>query len=238
MDQTSLHSVKDAVEKHFTHDRLDILICNAGIMAHQTAVSKDGYEIQFATNHLGHAMLIRCLLPTLVKTAKQPGSDVRIISLTSLGFFFHPRDGISFKELESGSTMYRLIMGGWLRYGQSKLANILYATALSKHYPSITSVSVHPGVVKTDIVNNQSLANRLFIYLSQWFMGRGLLQPEQGAWNTAWAAAAAKKGELKNGGFYVPVGKDGWNDVLDKTARDGELADRLWGWTEGILEKC
>ncbi|KAH7138848.1 hypothetical protein B0J11DRAFT_423914, partial [Dendryphion nanum] len=237
MDLSSLASIKNAVEKCFTHSRLDILVNNAGIMAMPPALSTDGYEIQFATNHLGHAMLLRQLLPTLLKTAEQPGTDVRVISLSSLGFRGHPLNGIEFAKLEAGSTLSLIFMGSWIRYGQSKLANILYASELARLHPSITSISVHPGVVKTPLVSSQKWYNRWFIYVSQFLIGVKLLEPEQGAWNTVWAASAAKKEDLRNGGFYTPVGVDGWKSVLDKTARNEELAAKLWVWTEGILKK-
>lgn len=127
--------------------------------------------------------------------------------------------------------------GTWLRYGHSKLANILYASEFARRYPSITSVSIHPGVVKTPLVHSQRWYNRWLIYVSQWVIGVKVLEPDQGAWNQVWAAAAAKKHELKNGTFYTPVGVNGWDSVLDRTARDPKLAAKLWAWTEDVLNK-
>jgi NAD(P)-dependent dehydrogenase (short-subunit alcohol dehydrogenase family) len=237
MDLSSMPAVKAAAEKFFTHSRLDILILNAGIMKQPAVLSSDGYEIQFATNHLGHAMLTQVLLPTLLRTAQEPNSDVRIISLTSLGYALHERDGISFAELDSHSTMSRKLLGGWVRYGQSKLANILYPAELARRFPDIISVSVHPGVVETPLVHNQSWPNRALINVSQWLTNNKLLEPDQGAWNTVWAAAAATKSDLRNGGFYTPIGVEGSESVLDKTAKDEKLAAKLYEWTEGVLAK-
>lgn len=133
LDQTSLPSIRTALKKHFTHTRLDILINNAGIMAGAAGLSADGYEIQFATNHLGHAMIVRELLPILLRTAEGSGSgsgagssstssgggapaDVRIINLTSVGYQAHPSDGISFETL--GTTQAGPpVLGQWIRYG-------------------------------------------------------------------------------------------------------------------------
>lgn len=237
MDLTSLRSVKQSI-KAFKHSRLDILILNAGIMAQPAALSTDGYEIQFATNHLGHAMLLRQLLSTLLNTAEKPNSDVRVVTLSSLGYMFHSKAGIEFTALDSGSTLnYRLNpLGGWMRYAQSKLANILLTTHLAKLHPQITAVCLQPGVVQTDIINKQSLGNRMFIYFSQWATRGEILQPHQGAFNTVWCAAGAKKEELRNGGFYLPIGFDGW-ETLDKTARDEKLAEQLWTWTDKVLAK-
>jgi NAD(P)-dependent dehydrogenase (short-subunit alcohol dehydrogenase family) len=113
MDFSSLFSIKAAIPR-FHHDSLDILICNAGIMAVPAGLSKDGYEIQFATNCLRHAMLIKQLLPNLMKTAEKPGSDVRIILLTSVGWRGHPKDGIQFSTL---NTVQDSLLGRWVRYG-------------------------------------------------------------------------------------------------------------------------
>ncbi|KAK7018676.1 short-chain alcohol dehydrogenase [Paramarasmius palmivorus] len=89
-DLASLQSVKKAAQEFLSlSSRLDILMCNAGVMALPPGLTKDGYEIQFGTNHLGHALLIRLLLPTLLRTA-ETGSDTRIINLSSQGHAGHP----------------------------------------------------------------------------------------------------------------------------------------------------
>ncbi|KAL0571555.1 hypothetical protein V5O48_010404, partial [Marasmius crinis-equi] len=143
-DLASLESVKEAAAQ-FTSlsSRLDVLVCNAGIMAVPAALTKDGYEVQFGTNHVGHALLIKLLMPSLLRTADEPQSDVRIIILSSVGHRFHPSGGIRFDTLREPDT----IGNAGLRYGQSKLANVLYAKELARRYPKITSVAVHPGTV-------------------------------------------------------------------------------------------
>lgn len=180
-------------------------------------------------------MLINTLLPTLLSTAKDPTADVRILSTTSMGYAFHPRGGISFAELDSRNPMSRLLLGGWLRYGHSKLANILYAAELARRYPSLTSLSIHPGVVATELISGQAWQTRLFIYITTMGMG-GHLTPEQGAWNSVYCAAVAKKSEVVNGGFYYPVGVHA-RDKLNKTATDEELARKLFEWTQDVLGK-
>ncbi|KAM0247105.1 hypothetical protein ACHAQJ_009960, partial [Trichoderma viride] len=113
MNFSSLESVRDGITQ-FAHDRLDILMCNAGVMAAPPAVSKDGFEIHFAINHLAHAMILRQLLPVLIRTAEMPYSDVRVVCLTSEGWKGHPSGGILFDKVrtEKGG------MPVWLyRYG-------------------------------------------------------------------------------------------------------------------------
>jgi len=129
-------------------------------MAQPLGLSKDGYEVQFATNHLGHATLIKQLLPIMLTTAEQPEADVRTIFLSSVGWRFRPNGGIQFLGL---NTMQDFgILGSWRRYGQSKLTNIVYTTELAHRYPNITTVSVHPGVVKPDLVGNLGLVMQSF----------------------------------------------------------------------------
>lgn len=209
-----------------------MLINNAGVMACPYGTTQEGYETQFGTNHMGHALLTKLLLPTLLETAKQPGADVRVISLSSMGHHLAPAGGIPFDQraLEQVNT--------WRRYGVSKLANILYARELASRYPQLTSVSVHPGVIFTDLY--QSLRLNFFLKIGIWIYGwLAMVLPghykdtKGGALNQVWCASARKE-ELKNGAFYTPVGKV---NAGSKWARDEGLQKKLWEWTEGELEK-
>lgn len=119
LDLSSFESVKKAAATFSAEsDRLDILMLNAGIMAAPPGMTKDGYEIQFGTNHMGHALLTKLLLPTLEKTAKSDGSaDVRIVSLSSHGHMSAPKEGFIFDTLKTnGATL-----GAYGRYGQEQV---------------------------------------------------------------------------------------------------------------------
>ncbi|KAJ5689230.1 Short-chain dehydrogenase/reductase SDR [Penicillium macrosclerotiorum] len=226
-DLASLASVKQAAETFLAQEsRLDILMCNAGIMATPPGLTADGYEIQFGTNHLGHALLIRKLLPLLQTTAE--AADVRIILLTSLGFKMHPGGGIVFGAVRTKQEFSAF--GGWIRYGQSKLANLLYARELALRYPAMTSISVTPGVVNTGLVENLGYFNRAFVWVTN--LGQ-LMKPEEGAHNQLWASTVAKD-TLQNGQFYEPLGV--LSTKLDKASQDAALAKRLWDWTEEALQ--
>lgn len=192
-------------------------------MALPAALTTDGYEIQFGTNHLGHALLIQHLLPTLRKSP-----DPRIVSLTSQGYALHPSDGISFSSLKT--TQDGWIAPKWIRYGQSKLANILYAKEISRRFPDVLAVPVHPGVITGNgLVGNLGVINQLFVKLTT--LGK-TVSVEQGARNTLWAATAPK-GEVKGGQYYEPVGVE---TALTGKGDDMELAGRLYEWTEKELE--
>ncbi|KAJ8114260.1 hypothetical protein OPT61_g3813 [Boeremia exigua] len=238
LDLSSLQSVAQGIKKSFSHDHLDILFLNAGIIAKPPALSVDGYEIQFATNHLGHAMLTKQVLPYLLNATRRPGGDVRVITTSSEGYELHRliKGGISFDELQHGGTMSRMILGPWARYGQSKLANILFAAELGRRYPDIMSVSVHPGVVKTPMLDGLQGFNKIFNNVGLWANSITPMEPHEGAWNQLWCAAGARREELLNGGFYRPVGID-FTEKTTLLARDKELAKKLWDWTEDVLAR-
>jgi NAD(P)-dependent dehydrogenase (short-subunit alcohol dehydrogenase family) len=195
------------------------------------SLTKEGYEIQFGTNFVGHALLIKLLLPLMEKTQADGDRDVRIVNVTSQGYTLHPKGGILFPELKStqeelGSGM----MGGYARYGQSKLANLLYAKQLVVHYPQFTVTSVHPGIVGTDLYHKKGFLNKMLVFVAS--MGK-VISPAEGAWNQLWAATGRKEDVVKNGGYYEPVGK------LPKLEGEGgneELGRKLWEWTEKELE--
>jgi len=236
-DISSLASVKAAVAE-FTSQctRLDILMLNAGVMALDPAISTDGYEIQWATNHLGHALLVKLLLPTMQATKHLPGvDDVRIVNLASQAYQLAPSGGIDFATLKSPQPDLGSIFtfgGKWARYGQSKLAQLLYTQELARQHPEITSVSVHPGYIKTGLFDAVSFMTALPVLLVG--VGRWV-PPEQGFWTQCWAATA-KKEKLVNGEYYEPVGKLGKRSTALARDQNGVLAKKLWEWTEQELK--
>lgn len=227
-DLANLASVKTAAERVLSDlTRLDVLVCNAGIMAKPAGLSRDGYEIHFATNHLGHALLAQKLLPLLDRTADS-GADVRVVMVTSTAWRGTPPGGIVFDKLK---TMQKMPLGRWLRYGQSKLANLLYARELSKRHPSILSFSLTPGVVETGLVTDLGLMDRALVYIPN--IGKVKTQ-EEGTHNLLWAISAPRD-SIKPGAFYEPVGD--LSRMETKASKDPELGDKLWNWTEMELEK-
>jgi protochlorophyllide reductase len=143
LDLGSLKSVRafaDAFKA--THDRLDLLINNAGVMAPPRTETADGFEMQFGVNHLGHFALTGLLLDTLLKT---PGSRVVTVSsgAQSMG-------RMNFDDLQSKQSYSR-----YGAYSQSKLANVLFAFELERRLKaagaSTISIAVHPGLVRTNL---------------------------------------------------------------------------------------
>ena len=230
-DFTSLSSVQAGL-RGFTHSKLDILICCAGIMAQPLGTSAEGYEIHFAVNHLANALVIRTLLPHLLEATKAPNADVRIVALTSAGWRGHPAEGVQFDTVRSTQDLG--VGWRWRRYGQSKLANIVYAAELARRYgrEGLTAVSLHPGVVRTALVGDLSRGTKALVYVTN--LGN-VVSVEQGVKNQLWAAAGAEKGRLVNGAFYMPVGELA-QCRLDKVAKSERFGTELWEWTEGVLK--
>jgi NAD(P)-dependent dehydrogenase (short-subunit alcohol dehydrogenase family) len=198
---------------------------NAGIMATPLSLTKNGYEIQFGTNHMGHALLTRLLLPTLQKTAKETGADVRIINLTSMGHMWPAKGGICFDEVKTDMRS----TGTWARYGQSKLANILFTKGLASHYPDIKIMAVHPGAVNTELQRGPAATwpwiatpMRLLADVVTATVANGAL--------TQLFAATSK--DAKTGTYYVPTGKE---DAGSGYARDEKLVTALWDYTQKEL---
>ena len=125
---------------------LDAIICNAGIMALPTLNQKLGYELQFFTNHIGHFILVTSLLDTLAEKG-------RVVMVSSDAHNGAPKEGIQFDNL-SGEREY----GAWANYGQSKLANLLFASHLAKRLEGTgkTANSLHPGVIHTNLARSMN----------------------------------------------------------------------------------
>jgi NAD(P)-dependent dehydrogenase (short-subunit alcohol dehydrogenase family) len=242
LDLSSFASIKKAAATVLsTSPRLDILMLNAGIMATPPGLTKDGYESQFGTNHMGHALLTKLLLPLLTKTAtttdnalKQPHlptsavADVRVISLSSDGHTMAPKGGIMFDTLKTDADA----LGALGRYGQSKLANVLWGRQLARAQPQLTVAVVHPGIVQTQLMERAMGVPAVVRGLTRVAVGMNLLTPvDRGVRNQLWASVATKG--LVSGEYYQPVGVGGKASAYGK---DEELARKLWEWTEKELE--
>lgn len=121
--------------------RLDAILCNAGIMALPTLETAFGYELQFFTNHIGHFLLVTGLVDQLTETG-------RVVMLSSAAHSMAPKEGIEFDNLD-GAKGY----SAWKAYGQSKIANLLFAKELAARFAGSrrTANAVHPGVIATNL---------------------------------------------------------------------------------------
>lgn len=229
-DLGSVATVRQAADKFLeASPRLDVLVANAGVMGVPSAVTTDGHEVQFGTNFFGHAALISMLLPAMLRTAEDSsGADVRLVLTTSQGYALHPRGGVRFDTIRTKQED----INTWAKYGQAKLTALLWAREMARRYPQIRTVTAHPGVIKTGLIDSLSLSGKLVAYYPNLILGR-IISQEQGAYNLLWAATA-EKGKLENGAYYEPVGV---NVKPKRLGADDELAKKLWAWTRIELEK-
>lgn len=201
---------------------IDVLICNAGIMALPKLELQNGFEQQFNTNHLGHFILAH----NLVEQVKQADQG-RIVMLSSLAHKMAPARGIDFDNLD-GSQGYN----NWKFYGQAKLANLLTAVSLAKQLEgsSATANAVHPGIIKTNLTRSMSgiqgmlMNNPLSNLLIKVAMG-GKSIP-QGAATQCYVASAPELAEIS--GRYF---SDNNEERPSRLAQNKELADRLWDFS-------
>jgi len=153
LDLADLSSVHAAAEEVVArHPRLDVLLNNAGVMATPHARTKDGFELQFGTNHLGHFALTGLLLELLRGT---PGA--RVVTVSSGA---HRMGKIRFDD-----PHWERMYGPWLAYGMSKLANLLFTYELARRAKAagleLLAVAAHPGVAATQLARFSSLAVRI-----------------------------------------------------------------------------
>lgn len=212
-------------------NKLNILICNAGVMAAPEGRTKDGFETQFGTNHLGHFLLFQLLKPALL-AATTPDFNSRVISLSSSG---HRMGGIHFGNinLTEKSDPY----DPWKAYGQAKTANIYFANEIDRRYGSkhLHALSLHPGVIQTELgrhVADDPLMKEIGSDPEMQKLSKSI---PQGAATSVWAAIG-KEWEGKGGRFLSDVAEDGpvapnANMVAAgyaPHAYDTEAAKRLW----------
>eukprot|EP00842_Homolaphlyctis_polyrhiza_P001356 jgi/Hompol1/2220/HPOL_005891-RA len=204
------------------------VVDKTGIMACPFALTKDGIESQLGTNHVGHYVFTTTLLPAIEKA----GHGARIVNVSSYGHRLAPANGIDFDNINKDVTSI------WARYGQSKLANILFTRELNRRYgdKGIFCNAIHPGVVQTELLRGPKESYGIsswFFFLSpivdfvEWTFS---LTPKDGALTQIYCAASNKIVEENiRGEYLIPFGKV---DLGSAHSRDPELAKKLWEWTE------
>jgi len=229
VDLASLDSVRtfvDTFTKSF--DMCDILVNNAGIMNCPKGETKDGFELQFGTNHLGHFLLTHMMIPSLKKSVSP-----KVICLSSV---FHDeamgkKGVIAYDDLMFETRKY----DGWSAYAQSKLANLLFAREMAKQYPEITTVSVHPGFVKSNLMKVPAVVKPVLNLMMPVLMG--MIQPWEGVQTSLHAIL---EDNLENGAYYAqqnsPKGcVGGWPTVSPNYQVTDENAAKLWLISENLV---
>lgn len=121
----------------------------------------------------------------------------------------------------------------WGRYGQSKLANILFTRSLARRYPQLLAASIHPGAVMTPVTRGFQQAHPWLTHALLPPISLFLTSVQKGARNQLWACTAAEG--VESGAFYDPVARPG---DMTAEAKDDALAEQLWEWTDRELQQA
>jgi NAD(P)-dependent dehydrogenase (short-subunit alcohol dehydrogenase family) len=224
LDLTSLDSIRAAARQlRSDHDRIDLLINNAGVMYTPKSTTKDGFELQFGTNHLGHFALTGLLLDRLL-----PVAGSRIVTVSSIGHRI--RADIHFDDLQWEHSYNRVSA-----YGQAKLANLLFTYELQRRlapHGTTIAAAAHPGGSNTELMRNlPPLVARVSAVIEPLFQN-----PAMGALPSL--RAATDPGVL-GGQYYGPDGfaqTRGYPELVSSSRKshDVDLQRRLWAVSEEL----
>lgn len=218
LDLSSFSSIRAAADEFLAeHPKLDVLINNAGVYTDSLELTKDGYELQFGVNHLGHFLLTMALMPAL-RCCRHCS---RVINVSSA---IHTKGGLDFGNFrgEQGEKHYN----GSKSYAQSKLANVLFTMELDRRFgEELTTNCLHPGVVGTRLANKK--AGKLTSAV--WSMYKPFATiPYKGADTSVYLAQSPEVQDVS--GRYFDE-----KQCLRKPssiARNEHLARRLWEFSE------
>jgi NAD(P)-dependent dehydrogenase (short-subunit alcohol dehydrogenase family) len=225
LDLSALDSVRIAAEElNATYDKIDLLINNAGVMYTPRIRTADGFELQFATNHLGHFALTGLLLDRLLAARNS-----RVVSVSSIGHRIRAR--INFDDLQSERGYSRVAA-----YGQSKLANLMFIYELQRRLArtSMTiAAAAHPGTSSTELVRNSPALLRTV------FNAVGPLIMQSAAMGALPVLRAATDPGVTGGQYYGPQGfrETRGHPVVVKSSADShdvEVQQRLWTVSEDL----
>jgi NAD(P)-dependent dehydrogenase (short-subunit alcohol dehydrogenase family) len=244
IDLTSFESVRTCAEGILaTHDKIDVLINNAGVMVCPFSTNADGFENQLVSNHLGHFLLSLLLAPALIR-----GAPARLIELSSGA---HGMSDFDFEDPNYERREYN----PWSAYGQSKTANALFALEYDRRLRDrgVSAYSVHPGIILTELGRHmtEDTMQQMQDHVRGLAEASGAPMPDEppamefktveaGAATQCWAATAPELDS--HGGKYLAdcqvavVGGVGDSGVA-AYAQDPKAAARLWAMSEEWVGK-
>ncbi|CAL1707349.1 unnamed protein product [Somion occarium] len=260
-DLGDLDSVKKAAEKISKEERLDILVCAAGVGVNKFDTAATGIDRHFSVNHLGHFYLVNQLLPLVRKTSRLPNTPAPRVVVVSSELHRTAPSSIQFDSIEELNDVESNSIKGNLGeanslYARTKLANILFVKELVKHAgldtsePSIYALATHPGAVHTGQQDQFKEAyGGVFGSIMKTVVVPFMRSPDQGSLSTLWAAVSddvvntspkgdqGLQGDEKASGwqghYITDPGEEGKES---EQARDVALAKRLWTLSESIIK--
>ena len=213
-DLNSVQKAAEQIKKDFT--KLDVLVNNAGLIADTYEQSAQGYELTFAVNHLGHFLLTTALVDLL-----KAGESARIVHVSSEA---HRIGNFKIADLPRPSN-YK----GWIAYGNSKLANILFSNELARRLApeGITSNALHPGAVATNFAGNTGGFTRWMMRMAKPFF----ITEKEGAQTSIYLATSPEVAG-KTGGYFAKSKPKSPN----RDAQSSYLAAELWKLSEALIK--
>jgi NAD(P)-dependent dehydrogenase (short-subunit alcohol dehydrogenase family) len=196
---------------------LSAIICNAGIMALPQLQLQHGYELQFFTNHIGHFLLVTSLLDQLT-------DDGRVVMVSSDAHNGAPKEGIQFDNLDCKRGY-----SPWANYGQSKLANHLFARQLAKRFEGTgkTANSLHPGVIHTNLSRSMNPIARVALSIGAPLV---LKSTAEGAATQCYLAVHPAVAGI-SGKYFADCNES----HTSAHGRDDAMAEKLWETSERIV---
>jgi len=219
LDLASLASVRQFAES-LEADRIDALVCNAGLSRLDFATTEDGFEQTVGVCHIGHFLLARLLMPKLLAA-----SAPRVVMVSSTSHTMPPK--LDFANFPMQRETYK----GMTAYGQAKLANVLLAKSLHRRYSErgLVACALHPGtLITTDIGRHSALIGLLMRLVSPFTKS-----PEQGAASTVWAVVHEPAATLA--GQYI---KECRVDRSSRESNDPAVAERVWALSNTWVERA
>jgi len=224
LDLADLASIEEFARADEPRGPLDLLINNAGLMAPPRRATKDGFELQLGTNHLGHFALTGRLIGRMGS-----GPDPRVVTVSSGA---HRAGRMDFEDPFATKRYFR-----WTQYGRSKLANLLFALELSRRLQAagspIKSVAAHPGYSRTNLQSAAAPTLDVAVMKLTNLVGQSA---EMGALPQLYAATMP---DVRSGEYYGPDGVGemrGYPKLVEPSAqaRDEADAERLWALSEEL----
>ncbi|QKD57231.1 uncharacterized protein FOBCDRAFT_139704 [Fusarium oxysporum Fo47] len=238
--------------------RLDVVVANAALSVMPQTLTKDGLEIQFGTNHLGHFVFIYNLLDLIKETSKRFG-DARVVVVTSHAHTMYkavPGDIIDFKDLrvERLASLQTIadVQASLQRYARSKLANILFTRALHNHLQesgqgNIFVNCLNPGTIGTSATTDSAAIPPWIAFLTSSAVRMTSIPVLDGARTTLLLTTDPEIASRKLSGRYFDVGPlsgkfwygyswDATEAKLSEAARNDELGEVLWKWSIDMMK--
>jgi len=222
------------------HPALDSLVLNAGVMVPPFGLTEDGLETQIGVNHFGHFLLTKLLLPQVEAAAASKGVAT-IVPVSSAAHYDSYPEGIrmSLAEMNDEATYDRA-----LAYGQSKLANVLFAQELAKRTKSqnILVNAIHPGGVDTDLSRHvQAALAQVSTWLAEKFVevtSAAIWHPREAALTQLYAAVGPSlRANKTTGKYFHPIARETTPDPHALGDRGAKLGADLWKLSEDFIAK-